>query len=378
MPDDPPPSSEQSPQTHDRSISTLDGWRALAVLWVCAFHGTSVLFQPQGILPNRFVQSVAAQGELGVEIFFGLSGFLITSLLVREKEKDGGISLAAFYRRRAFRIFPAAWFYLAVIAFLAAINLIPKLAPSEITSSLFFWRNYSGPGRATSHYWSLSVEEHFYFLWPALFFFVSDKKKLLKYALAGAIAVAIWRVVDGRYNFAHRVFPFIPSWPFRTDLKIDAILWGCIVALLLPLLREFFAKFNPLGVQLCAAGIASVFALLRFFGIPFADMCLAAAIPVMIAATSSAPSTILSRILDLAPLRFIGRISFSLYLWQQLFFYVWAHEYPHTDGYGQFGWGLVLGTLLCAIASYHFVEQPMIALGRRFARKQRGPTLARA
>ena len=304
----------------DRSIPTLDGWRALAVIWVCCYHGNTILFLPGGILPNRFIRGVSTQGELGVEMFFGLSGFLITTRLIRERKRSGEVSLGSFYLRRAFRILPAALAYLAVVAALAAEGLIPRLSHHEMTSALFFWRNYGPRGQATGHYWSLALEEHFYFLWPAAFCFISNERRLRKLAIGVALGIAVWRTIDTHFQIAHSIFPLIPAWEFRTDLRLDSILWGCIVALSMPSVEIAIARVGGLRAQICAAFAFIVFAGLRLFKVPFAAAGLAATIPLMIAATVAAP-TVISRVLDRSPLRFIGRMSYSLYLWQQLFFF---------------------------------------------------------
>jgi peptidoglycan/LPS O-acetylase OafA/YrhL len=356
--------------SHDRSIPTLDGWRAVAVLWVCSFHGRGMLFGPEGLFRCRPLDLIAVQGELGVEIFFGLSGFLITSRLLKERERDGRISLSAFYLRRAFRILPAAWLYLAVVAALLFAGMIPPLSQSEMTSSLFFWRNYGYPGRATGHFWSLAVEEHFYFLWPAVFLLVSDKVRLRRIALWSALGVAVWRFFDVKYQIAHALFPIIPTWDFRTDLRIDALLWGCIAALAFPELKAFLARLGPWKSQVLSIGAAAGFAGLRYLHVPLAEAGLAAAIPVMIVSTAVFPSTLLGRFLDLSLLRLIGRWSYSLYLWQQLFMYVWPPGHVHSGGYGSYALLMVAGTLLCTVASYYAIEQPMIALGRRLGRKR--------
>lgn len=353
-----------APARH-RSIPTLDGWRAIAVLWVCCFHATEMLFQPGGLMPFAPVQTIAAQGYIGVDIFFGLSGFLITTLLLKERAKTGQISLASFYIRRTFRILPAAWVYLAVIAVLAAQGLLPALQDNEITSSLLFWRNYASPGRAAGHFWTLAVEEHFYLVWPALFFVGIDRGKLLRVAIAVAVAVALWRVTDSRYHVVQNLFPAMPDSPFRTDIKIDAILWGCVAALAFEPLKQLVGRIGPLKSQILAAALAGTFALLRFFGFPFSEAGLAMTIPLMIVATVVGPATVAGRFLDLAPIRYIGRISYSLYLWQQIFLYVWPREIRNAEGYGLLGWSLLAGAALSALASYYLVEQPMIAVGRR-------------
>lgn len=349
----------------DRSIPTLDGWRALAVLWVILFHANAMLFLPGGLLPNRILQRFSGQGELGVEIFFGLSGFLITTRLLAERPRGRGARLLSFYSRRAFRILPAAWLYVAAVAALAAANWIPPLSPNEIASSLFFWRNYAPSGQATGHFWSLAVEEHFYFLWPAAFLLIPGKRSLLRAALAAALTIAVWRVLDLRFHIAHSLFSAVPDWIFRTDLRVDAILWGCIAALALPKLKTIFEWSGARAAQCITAMVFCLCAWLRYQRIPFAETALAIAIPAMILSTVLFPATVLGRLLDLAALRLVGRLSYSLYLWQQLFTMVLPPQRSDTGGDGPFVLLMIAGWIVCSCASYFLVEQPLIHFGRR-------------
>ncbi len=134
-------------------IPCLDGFRCLAILLVIVCHSLPDCNPPW-------------LGKLGVDIFFGLSGFLITALLLNERAQTGRIDLAAFYKRRAFRILPPA------LVFLAAVGIGGLFKTRlELAATLLFFRNYlpiQHGSYATGHLWSLAVEEHFYMLWPGL------------------------------------------------------------------------------------------------------------------------------------------------------------------------------------------------------------------
>src|SRR5262249_8893736 len=125
---------------------------------------TTTLFYPLGPYPSYEALKVIQVGHRGVDVFFAVSGFLICSRLIREREKSGRTDLKAFYVRRAFRILPPFLVYLGVIAVLAAAGLI-AVEGREFVASLLFVRNYIGPetghGWYTGHLWSLSVEEHY-------------------------------------------------------------------------------------------------------------------------------------------------------------------------------------------------------------------------
>src|ERR1700751_4859827 len=145
-------------------IRTLDGWRGLAIVLVTAQHAA---------IWSRFRYRIWANlGSLGVDIFFVVSGYIITLRLLEEMERTSTIDLRSFYCRRAFRMLPLVCAYLLTLTILSASITLPGFHTSEILGSLFFFRNYqvaaTGDGFYTMHFWSLAVEEHFYLLWPAL------------------------------------------------------------------------------------------------------------------------------------------------------------------------------------------------------------------
>src|SRR5260370_12733312 len=145
-----------------RWIPVRDGWRGVAIALVLVHHVVRGFYATE----DAYSQSATRYGAFGVDIFFGLSGLLITKLLLEEWHGAGAFQLPQFYIRRVFRILPPYLVFLAVVTAFGWWST--KL---EFTSSLFFFRNYlphrlAGP--YTGHLWSLAVEEHFYLIWPGL------------------------------------------------------------------------------------------------------------------------------------------------------------------------------------------------------------------
>ncbi len=125
-------------------LPTLDGWRTVAILAVMICHATDSVFHAEGSHPNAFLHAVTRYGALGVDIFFGISGFLICSRLLTEHQGNGGIRLGRFYMRRFFRILPPYLTYLGGLAALAAFGLVPILADStRAISGPWPWRSIS-------------------------------------------------------------------------------------------------------------------------------------------------------------------------------------------------------------------------------------------
>jgi peptidoglycan/LPS O-acetylase OafA/YrhL len=356
------PDSAKKPSAY---IPTLDGWRALSITLAILHHS-----QIQSAIPilGPLLQSLARVGELGVELFFAISGLLICSRLLDEESSAGHINVNAFYVRRFFRILPAALFYLLVIAILAALHIIPVF-PSDWFASLFFFRNYAmlfeylnhSPLPLhwyTGHFWSLSMEEHFYLVLPAV---LVAFKRTRRYVLAGmAISVALWRMV--LTHVLHQDYQF----NFRTDTHVDALLIPAMFALALyPMARSQAArKYIP-------AWSFPMFAAMELFLLNFKVPCFftlqAIVLPLLILSTALHPNTVQGRILEAKPFRWIGWISYSLYLWQQLFFGVNFAGSP-------LGLALLrkppinlLAPLLCATCSYYVIEKPFIRLGHKLA-----------
>src|SRR6202167_2318501 len=196
-------------------IPTLDGLRAVAIIVVIANHA--------GL-------AAGGLGHLGVMIFFALSGYLITKRLLDEYRINGRISLRNFFLRRALRFLPPAFPFLAVVSVLASLGVIVCSA-SDIRGALLFYINYLHSTGYVAHLWSLSVEEHFYLLWPcALICF--GVLTGWRTAAALAIAVLLWRLGDNHFRIVSRIFdaPLLQQYDYRTDIIADTLLWGCCLA----------------------------------------------------------------------------------------------------------------------------------------------------
>ena len=316
-------------------IPTLDGWRGIAILLVLADHGLYAL--------HFSATAGSGTGPDGVTLFFVLSGFLITSLLTAERQKLGAIDLPRFYKRRFVRLMPAAWAYLWFVA------VFSMQSPSKVDSliaigaAIFFFRNYCylscAGGDLTGHFWTLSVEEQFYLVWPATLRFLGARWGRWV-ALFGAAGLGIYRTV---WLNAH---PFASNTQLQgTPLHANALLIGCSVALFLPnfrhLLRDWMALPLLVGVVACIARHEIL--------VPFSESVLFA----LLLATTSVSRSKLFTFLDWRPLTFLGAISYSLYLWQQVFTML-AHRG------GVFVWIGGFGLVAAAVGSYYILEKPLV------------------
>jgi peptidoglycan/LPS O-acetylase OafA/YrhL len=339
-------------------LPTLDGWRAVAIIIVLAAHGIdSAIVQVGSAL--QWLRPIYYYGGFGVNIFFALSGLLITSRLLQEAEQNGRISLSAFYIRRSFRILPAFVTMLAVTALLTAFDIL-SVSWKDLVRALFFLTNYStDPSWYVAHTWSLSLEEHFYLIWPLTLSLLGFKKAAWIGALA-CLLISFWRVAIIHFQIGAAV-----GW--RTDAQLDAILWGAVAACLVRNRSNFFRQPNrawlvyALLLIIVGSMIALSFQPRLAHLVRFSQPIL---LSVLLIATVSCPATSLGKVLELPAVRWVGRLSFSLYLWNQLFLapasatattMQWLQIFPLN----------ILAVLACAVVSYYLIERPFITLGRR-------------
>jgi peptidoglycan/LPS O-acetylase OafA/YrhL len=320
-------------------LPTLDGWRAVAIGFVVLHH-----------LYNASSDNIFGDaGPIGVKIFFGISGFLICSRLMDEQELTGRISISGFYIRRFFRILPAAFVYLLTLAVLKQVSLI-EVNYDELIASAFFIRNYFPGTWLTQHLWSLAVEEHFYLIFPFLFACLG-KSSTQRTVLVAAIMIAIWREIEKRYMFLTALMPNVPMYN-RTDMCLDGLLFGCWFALIFRRMHWIFtsqlARYSsflfPVLLYVMVIKVLHVPAIVFSIVISYA-----------IAVTVANPDLLLSRLLETSPMRWVGRYSYSLYLWQQL---ASISSWPIN----------IIPTFCFAIVSYRYIERPFIRLGHYFAK----------
>lgn len=342
-------------------IPTLDGWRAVAIFWVLQGHSEPWRL---GEFSNQWLINT---GYRGVQLFFALSGFLICTRLLREEERHGCISLRSFYIRRLFRIQPAAMTYLIAVVVLTLSGAIPHFWSGILGASLMvrnIWPVKLGPGYwYTSHFWSLAVEEHFYLLLPG--FLVLVRRYRLAILSVVAVVLEIWRmVVLSTPHLQHAL-----EWQVeqRTDVVLSGILLGSVFAVALThrnLLRAATSWLRPWVALLYAA---FVFVEVEQHHSSLMQTALITVYPVLIVATALHPQSLLGRLLELAPVKFVGRISYSLYLWQQLFF---RGDDPSAPSFFHSHVFLCwCAAFACAIASYYLIETPLVRRGHRIARR---------
>ncbi|THE06775.1 acyltransferase [Microbacterium oleivorans] len=353
-----------------RTIPSLDGIRALAVVCVIWGHGAATLPQSELVVALR---AYLPGGYFGVQAFFVLSGFLITTLLLRERSKTGRISLSGFYRRRAYRILPALFVFLAIVTVLALTGVISGVGPRDIISPALFLRDYWPLDGAwwTGHTWSLSVEEQFYVLWP-LAVILMPRAVAVKVLVAGVLLSPVIRVGTS-------LLPFVPegavTYMFHT--RADALMIGCLLAYgagqnwYARILEWIFARRLQWAVVVwlpVSWALTSRFEGLWMYTVGYVGDALAVAIVIVWMMRS--PGSPFGRFLNWRPVVHVGLISYSLYLYQQLFLT------NHNDTwFGGLTIGGLLALLLAAEASYWFVERPFIRLR---VRRERAKTTRRA
>ena len=333
-----------------RNIPTLDGWRALAILMVTFNHASKSLWSD-----NAQIMVMTQYGALGVDVFFALSGLLITKLLLEEQKRTGGIHLKAFYIRRCFRVLIPCYCY---VAFLFLFSLFQSRL--ELWSSVLFFRNYiSGAayeGRYTSHLWSLAIEEHFYLLWPPLLVLVTVKYGR-EVAMWLSVSCGLWRIVADQYFVGFAAYGYAQ---FRTDYRLDTLFWGAVAAFLL---HESYEKMTNKITPLVWTGVLIAYCLCLTFYSPLTRLWMPMLIPLLIVGTLTHPDWILSRMLEWGPMQWVGRLSYSLYLWQMLFLTETSHS-PYWWQHFPVNVILALGT---GVLSYYFIETPLLRVGKRLS-----------
>jgi len=306
-------------------------------------------------------------GDFGVEIFFALSGLLITSRMLDEEQKTGSMDLYTFYVRRVFRILPASLTFLLVVFVLGRLGLVEFKLGAWLGALLFFI-NFMPASQvvwSVGHFWSLSVEEHFYAFWPAAFKFLRPKTRLLA-AIAAVLALTIWRLINVKFSgqaiaFHIRYFDH----QGRTDFRLDGILFGAIAALLVKKYPERMRRALSIrtGAILLLIAVSTMTLHVNWRIVQMLIIYRKAAVPLVLVSTVLHCDGAVKTFFEDARLRWLGKISYSLYLWQQIFLVLipGATSYPLLR---QFPINFACA-LVCAIGSHHLIEKPLIRIGHR-------------
>lgn len=340
-------------------IPILDGLRAVAVFFVVFYH----------------LGYERSPGGYGVIMFFVISGFLITWLLLKEHDRTHTIDLRQFYRRRTLRIFPAFYVYALVVIGALLMTKRPVLW-TQAVASLFYLTDYynailGDPNTAFSHTWSLAIEEQFYLVWPIFFLFLLRHRCNMARVLSVAIAcIWIYRaflcyVVGVNQGYIYAAF----------DTRCDALIVGCLLAVLLKEDRfpNVIIRFvsHPIGPILTLLLLVVVIYLPELvgkeipryrdvFGFLLAPPLIALAIIQLIAHHAALPW----RWMETTPVKFLGKISYSLYLYQQIVLGPVEHSLRALPR-AVVVVACVFVTIAVASTSYYFVERPLMRWKRK-------------
>jgi peptidoglycan/LPS O-acetylase OafA/YrhL len=359
-------------------LPALDGIRGVALLGILGVHAGVYL---------------TGGGFFFLDSFFALSGFLITSLLLVEWHRGGTIKLGAFWARRARRLLPALLLMLLFVAFFASV-IVPKgtygaLRLDALATLLYVsnWHfilvnsNYFNETSASSpllHTWSLAVEEQFYVIWPlvvlGVMHFTRSLRALFALCCAAAIGSAIWmhHVYAGGLN-TNRAY-------LGTDTRSQCLFIGCALAVGLVLATEHRHEAGRLakgelwrpetstGLMLCgvlgvlgAAGAITLWVLTTSTStFPYSGgfFLIGLSVASVILAAIGAPRSIVPRLLSWSPVRYVGRISYGLYIWHWPIFIWLDHARTGLYGYELFAVRVAV-TFVVSVASFHLVERPI-------------------
>ena len=359
-----------------RSLSrlpSLDGWRAASIAMVLGSHTTFVSGFPEKLRPFFYW---GFDGNLGVRCFFLISGFLITWLMLREHDDSGRVNLWHFYARRALRILPVYF------GFLLTVVLIERFTPYDLSriawiGNLTFTRDFVGSDFTTDHLWSLSVEEQFYFLWPGIFvaFIMAANGKVWR-ILAFPVLLAPLSRALGRRPDLFIVGPITQGYSFFS--YFDSLAIGCACAVLLSrrwnLIESWFKENRRAALAAGVILVASVHVLneispkllpLRVLMFSLGPTAQAFGMAILVLQSVVMPQWGIFRVLNWRWVRLIGVLSYSIYIWQQLFC-----TKPQVFGLGSVWWmsfpGWLVPVFVVSFISYYGFERPFLKLRAHF------------
>ncbi len=346
-------------------IPSLDGLRALSIFLVVCLHSLQRISLTHHV--GVFWYGLF-NGESGVFIFFEISGFLITSLLLEEHRKRGSISLRGFYLRRAFRILPPLYLYIGIAVLLGLTGRL-ALNWASVASAAFFFHNLYAPGAMWSleHLWSISIEEQFYLVWPFILVAClrrrgdNARRAAAIFPMAVILISPLCRVVLGRAHVA------ILHAAGLNLFRFDFIMYGCLIALLQHS-RRFEALYRattriwwlPPAVIVVCNFLSARFQ--NYFDLPIGYTLSGFAMAIFLLWCTRNANSVLGRLLNLKPIVWIGVLSYSIYLWQTL----WLHH-GNENAFAPIAWiGRFpqnwIGFMVCAVASFYLVERPSLRL----------------
>lgn len=290
-------------------------------------------------------------GTQGVQVFFCISGFVICRGLMLEYERKETVTLKAFYVRRFFRIIPPLFLYLSCVAALSIFGIL-QVGWTDFVQSAMFLCNFADCGWALGHTWSLAYEEQFYIVFPLIFVSLMRFRKR-RQLLIFTLALAVVSVATD--SFWH---------PFAKYMSMFVyMLGGCLFALYW---NEVYIKLTRMPFPVWLLGCILI-PIPNFFALPAGVHHFVVTVilpPIMCSVVFGTPvwRPAVGKLFQNGPITYVGKISFTIYLWQQL----------ATDNYGFYSpliaFGLLLAVMGFAHLSYRYFEVPLMAIGARIAK----------
>jgi peptidoglycan/LPS O-acetylase OafA/YrhL len=337
----------------DNRVPGLDALRGISILIVMIGHYNKDYYK------NELIHKITDGGGLGVIIFFAISGYLITTLLLKEAEKNGDINLRAFYIRRILRIQPLAYLYL-ICVLLANFFLNLDIPAMNFILGFLFLKNISGlnstpdkvgNGLLVGHYWSLAVEEQFYLLYPFILKAFKTRYYIVALLLIGAIVlINAVRLI----TMPHTYFIF----------HYETILWGCLLGIFLH--QQKIANIFIKQYTLFSLFLAGTIVVLPLLDLKFYNLLNSVLIVFFVGFTvTNSNKDNLYKLLNNKITMLIGNLSYSLYIWQQFF----TMDIPIKRTYFFYinkpiVWIPILFAL--SLLSYFFYEKRFLALKSKF------------
>ncbi len=380
-----------------RHIPALDGLRGIAILMVLCFHFTKQIDRTWFSFHSAVgaLIGVSAAGWIGVDLFFVLSGFLITGILVDTRSSEN--YFRTFYARRTLRIFPLYFAVLSVVLFVWLIRFHLHPIPGEpalfLKSQLYLWTyttnigvsrmgwtGFEGHGPMLRHFWSLAVEEQFYLVWPFVLYFISRRTAIRVCVACAMIAFFLRMCLHERWGLTIACYALTPC-------RMDDLLAGAFLALWL---RQTDLPYRQIARRAIAIAIGATFLLLAMiawrrklsdhdpvvliYGFPLLALL---SVSVLGIALQRPVDSMTARALGSSFLRFFGRYSYGLYVFHYpLTAYVYDHAGPEwwmphvhsrTIACVAYLTTATLLTIVAALVSWYALEQPILSLKRYFS-----------
>jgi len=356
--------SGKIPDIFNSHIKPLDGLRGLSIILVIIAH----TMHSSGV-PSFFyaIDEDETFGSLGVNFFFFISGFLITGLMLKEYIRTGCISFKGFYWRRLIRIFPVFYFFLLFVYILSQSGIAAEINSKEFIPAMFYFSNFDTPFNVTwflGHSWSLSVEEQYYLIWP-LVVVLFLKKRTNSYFFILVLYHIIARVISYKYGhgnlFLNPFFTFIPYllfgslmsvYLFENEEKVISWFrrWNNVVCVPILFLAAFILTHFPAHAKFG-----------KFF-LPLGNVTIAFVVFIFFGLIMFGKNGFWRTFFSNSVIRFIGLVSYSWYIWQQIFLSRPGRPFfIHMEVLNLFPYN-VFCSFIAAVISFYTVEKLFLKL----------------